>query len=72
MLTNPPAPPYPPPCVQGQVFSCNRKAKNPVDRVKYVLSGHHGPICGLRRNPFNSKFFLSIGACVKGGGVKGM
>ena len=30
-------------------------------RVKYVLSGHHGPLCGLRRNPFNSKFFLSIG-----------
>ena len=50
-----------PPCVQGQVFSCNRKAKNPADRVKYVLSGHHGPICGLKRNPFNSKFFLSIG-----------
>ncbi|KAG2445864.1 hypothetical protein HXX76_000468 [Chlamydomonas incerta] len=46
---------------QGQIFSCNRKAKNPVDRVKYVLSGHHGPIYGLRRNPFNSKYFLSIG-----------
>lgn len=46
---------------QGQIFSCNRKAKNPADRVKYVLSGHHGPIYGLRRNPFNSKYFLSIG-----------
>lgn len=43
------------------MFSCNRKAKNPVDRVKYVLSGHHGPLSGLRRNPFNSKYFLSIG-----------
>ncbi|KAJ9518585.1 hypothetical protein QJQ45_018616 [Haematococcus lacustris] len=46
---------------QGSIFSCNRKAKNPVDRVKYVLTGHHGPIYGLRRNPFNSKYFLSIG-----------
>ncbi|GAX76954.1 hypothetical protein CEUSTIGMA_g4401.t1 [Chlamydomonas eustigma] len=46
---------------QGQIFSCNRKAKNPADRVKYVLAGHHGPLFGLRRNPFNSKFFLSIG-----------
>ena len=41
--------------LQGSIFSCNRKAKNPVDRVKYVLNGHHGPIAGLRRNPFNSK-----------------
>eukprot|EP00798_Chlamydomonas_sp_ICE-L_P028284 gene28284-31392_t len=46
---------------QGSIFSCNRKAKNPADRVKYSLSGHHGPIYGLRRNPFNSKFFMSIG-----------
>lgn len=46
---------------QGQIFSCNRKAKNPVDRVKYTLQGHHGPVYGLRRNPFASKFFLSIG-----------
>eukprot|EP00955_Chlamydomonas_euryale_P087613 364310-Chlamydomonas_euryale.AAC.9 len=46
---------------QGHIFSCNRKAKNPADRVKYVLSGHHGPLSGLRRNPFNSKYFLSIG-----------
>mmetsp|Transcript_37152 Transcript_37152/g.82649 ORF Transcript_37152/g.82649 Transcript_37152/m.82649 type:complete len:561 (+) Transcript_37152:351-2033(+) len=46
---------------QGSIFSCNRKAKNPADRVKYVLNGHHGPIYGLRRNPFSSKYFLSIG-----------
>ncbi|KAG1662467.1 hypothetical protein FOA52_009675 [Chlamydomonas sp. UWO 241] len=39
----------------------SKKMQNPVDRVKYVLSGHHGPLTGLRRNPFNSKFFLSIG-----------
>lgn len=47
--------------LQGSIYSCNRKAKNPADRVKYVLTGHHGPIYGLKRNPFNSKFFLSIG-----------
>jgi hypothetical protein len=47
--------------LQGSIFSCNRKAKNPADRVKYVLNGHHGPIYGLRRNPFNSKYFMSIG-----------
>jgi hypothetical protein len=53
--------PCPPSPSQGHIFSCNRKAKNPADRVKYVLSGHHGPLCGLRRNPFNPKYFLSIG-----------
>jgi hypothetical protein len=46
---------------QGQILSCNRKAKNLSDRIKYALSGHHGPIYGLRRNPFNTKYFLSIG-----------
>uniref|UniRef100_A0A7S0V3I3 Uncharacterized protein n=1 Tax=Polytomella parva TaxID=51329 RepID=A0A7S0V3I3_9CHLO len=46
---------------QGSIFSCNRRAKNPLDRVKYTLTGHHGPIYGLRRNPFNSKYFLSVG-----------
>jgi dynein intermediate chain 2, axonemal len=29
---------------QGFVLSCNRKAKNPADRIGAHYSGHHGPI----------------------------
>ncbi len=35
--------------VQGVVLSCNRKAKNPSDRVGTSYTGHHGPVYGLRR-----------------------
>lgn len=46
---------------QGIVLNCNRKAKNPADRVSGAFVGHHGPIYGLRRNPFYPKYFLSLG-----------
>ncbi|KAK9824062.1 hypothetical protein WJX72_007469 [[Myrmecia] bisecta] len=46
---------------QGMIISCNRKAKNPQDRVGAAYPGHHGPVYGLVRNPFYPKFFLSIG-----------
>jgi len=46
---------------QGLVLSCNRKAKNPQDRVGASYSGHHGPVYSLERNPFYPKFFMSIG-----------
>eukprot|EP00891_Asterochloris_glomerata_P005483 jgi/Astpho2/5483/fgenesh1_pm.00078_%23_1_t len=46
---------------QGNIISCNRKAKNPQDRVGASFPAHHGPVYGLVRNPFYPKFFLSIG-----------
>ena len=46
---------------QGTVLMCNRKAKNPQDRVGTAYHGHHGPVYSLERNPFNPKFFMSIG-----------
>jgi len=46
---------------QGTVLLCNRKAKNPQDRVGASYSGHHGPVYALERNPFFHKYFVSIG-----------
>lgn len=46
---------------QGVVVKCNRKAKNPQDRIMGAYVGHHGPIYALARNPFFPKYFLSIG-----------
>jgi hypothetical protein len=34
---------------QGTVLSCNRKAKNPADRVGTSFGGHHGPVQGVWR-----------------------
>jgi len=45
----------------GTVIACNRKAKNPADRLGLVYEGHCGPIYALQRNPFWPKFFLTIG-----------
>ncbi|GMH43207.1 hypothetical protein BSKO_11129 [Bryopsis sp. KO-2023] len=45
----------------GTILNCNRKAKNPADRVGASYPGHHGPVYGLKRNPFSPKYFLSIG-----------
>lgn len=46
---------------QGKVVSCNRKAKNPSDRIGYIYEGHSGPVYALQRNSFFPKFFLTIG-----------
>jgi dynein intermediate chain 2 len=46
---------------QGAVLLVDRKAKSAQDRIKTVFPGHHGPIYGLHRHPFNPKYFLSIG-----------
>lgn len=45
----------------GTIISCNRKAKNPADRVAGTFPGHHGPVYGLHRHPLAPKYFLSIG-----------
>eukprot|EP00743_Colponemidia_sp_Colp-15_P005201 GILK01005596.1.p1 GENE.GILK01005596.1~~GILK01005596.1.p1 ORF type:complete len:578 (-),score=98.10 GILK01005596.1:78-1811(-) len=46
---------------QGVVFNCNRKAKNPKERITNEYRGHHGPVRSVKRNPQNMKFFLTIG-----------
>jgi len=45
----------------GSVVACNRKAKNPADRLGMVYEGHCGPIYALHRSPFYPKFFLTVG-----------
>jgi hypothetical protein len=45
---------------QGTVFSCNRKAKNPNERIVHTYTGHHGRIYALQRNPFFLKNFLTV------------
>ncbi|XP_033895340.1 dynein axonemal intermediate chain 2-like [Acipenser ruthenus] len=45
---------------QGQVVSCNRKAKTPAEKIVCTYSGHHGPIYALQRNPFFPKNFLTV------------
>lgn len=48
-------------CESGTVLACNRKAKNPIDRVAGAFPGHHGPVYSLHRHPFAAKYFLSVG-----------
>lgn len=35
---------------QGKVVACNRKAKNPSDRVGTIYEGHCGPVYALARS----------------------
>lgn len=46
---------------QGNIFSCNRKAKTAFDKVAAIYTGHTGPIYALQRNPQFTKNFLSVG-----------
>lgn len=53
---------------QGVVLLCDRKAKKDAESQKSIkqmfgLNGgaHHGPIYSVQRNPFNVKYFLSVG-----------
>ena len=48
-------------CESGALLACNRKAKNPTDRVAGAFYGHHGPVYSLARHPFAAKYFLSVG-----------
>jgi dynein intermediate chain 2 len=45
----------------GCIFLCNKKAKNPSEKITHIFPGHHGPIYALQRNPFSVKNFLSVG-----------
>ena len=33
---------------QGVILLCNRKAKNPQDKIAAGFTGHHGPIYALQ------------------------
>lgn len=46
---------------QGQIISCNRKAKTPAEKIVCLYPGHHGPVYSLQRNPFFPKNFLTVG-----------
>lgn len=46
---------------QGNVISCNRKAKTPLDKISATFTGHIGPVYALQRNPHFTKNFLSVG-----------
>lgn len=46
---------------QGSVVAGNRKAKNPGERIVATYPAHVGPVYALERNPFFTKFFLSVG-----------
>ncbi|KAI8587487.1 Dynein intermediate chain 2, axonemal [Geranomyces variabilis] len=45
----------------GSVFMCNKKAKNPSEKITHIYPGHHGPVMALQRNPFFLKNFLTVG-----------
>lgn len=46
---------------QGAVVLGNRKAKTPAERIAGTYEGHHGPVYTVERNPFSTKFFLTVG-----------
>jgi len=47
---------------QGYILACDKKSKNPNDRIQSIFAGHHGPIYSLQRHPaYAAKFFLSVG-----------
>ncbi|KAJ3144254.1 Dynein intermediate chain 2, axonemal [Irineochytrium annulatum] len=45
----------------GSTFMCNKKAKNPSEKITHIYPGHHGPVYALQRNPFFLKNFLTVG-----------
>ena len=53
---------------QGLVLPCNRKAKNPADRVGASYGGHHGPVYGLRRRGAGALVCFLGRACTAGAG----
>jgi len=69
-----PSPPPSPPCLppsaqpskfmvgteQGIALQCNRKAKTDPDKVSAPFGGHFGPVYSIQRNPFHSRYFLTI------------
>lgn len=47
---------------EGIILSCNRKGKTQADKISpNIFNAHHGPVYSVQRNPFFSKYFLSVG-----------
>ncbi|XP_064099028.1 dynein intermediate chain 3, ciliary-like [Macrobrachium nipponense] len=46
---------------QGQVVACNRRARNPPDRISLIYSSHIAPVYSVQRNPFYLKNFMTVG-----------
>ncbi|CAL4127875.1 unnamed protein product, partial [Meganyctiphanes norvegica] len=46
---------------QGKVVACNRRARNPQDRISLIYNAHISPIYFLQRNPFFLKNFMTVG-----------
>eukprot|EP00658_Telonema_sp_P-2_P028263 TRINITY_DN2168_c0_g1_i2.p1 TRINITY_DN2168_c0_g1~~TRINITY_DN2168_c0_g1_i2.p1 ORF type:complete len:641 (+),score=177.96 TRINITY_DN2168_c0_g1_i2:77-1999(+) len=46
----------------GYICSCDKKSKQPTDRIQSIYTGHYGPVYSLQRHPqLAAKYFLSIG-----------
>eukprot|EP01062_Namystynia_karyoxenos_P000733 TRINITY_DN10273_c0_g1_i1.p1 TRINITY_DN10273_c0_g1~~TRINITY_DN10273_c0_g1_i1.p1 ORF type:complete len:814 (+),score=213.56 TRINITY_DN10273_c0_g1_i1:85-2526(+) len=45
----------------GSVFLCSTRGRSPHDRVLSAHSGHHGPVCAVRRSPQVPKAFVTCG-----------
>ena len=43
------------------MVACNRKGKSVAEKIGFVYNAHHGPVYALERNPFYTKYFLSVG-----------
>ncbi|KAJ4458609.1 putative Dynein intermediate chain 2; axonemal [Paratrimastix pyriformis] len=46
---------------QGLALLCNRKAKSAAEKIAQPFPGHYGPVYAIQRNPFHSRFFMTIG-----------
>jgi len=46
---------------QGTIITCNRKAKTAADKIAALYQSYSGPVTKITRNPFNPKYFLTVG-----------
>ena len=46
---------------QGTIITCNRKAKTAADKIANLYQSYSGPVNKITRNPFNPKYFLTVG-----------
>ena len=46
---------------QGTIITCNRKAKTAQDKIAALYNSYSGPVTKITRNPFNPKYFLTVG-----------
>lgn len=46
---------------QGIVVSCSSRSRTKTIQIDRPYYAHHGPVCAVERNPFNTKYFLTVG-----------